>query len=198
MIIRVVERLRDSGFHLGVQSMIGLPGQTEDSVLRDLRKLASLMPAPDGWDFRLYPCLVLEGTELETMYRRGAYRPLEMEEAARSAGAVLLAAERMNFNVIRVGLHESGSLRKSVVAGPYHPAFGEIAMSEKRALSMFGENPVGPWEISSRVISQLTGHGGRGVRRLAELSGLTYDEVRSKLTVIPDIQQKHITKILIP
>jgi histone acetyltransferase (RNA polymerase elongator complex component) len=183
MIIRSAERLRDSGFHIGVQLMIGLPRQTEASVLRDIESLASLTPGASGWDFRLYPCLVLEGTELEAMYRRGDYSPLGLEEAVRSAGLALVTAKRNGFNVIRVGLLESASLRKSVVAGPYHPAFGELAMSESRALSLFGANPRGPWKIPSRAISQLTGHGGRGIRRLAELSGITFSEARKRLVV---------------
>jgi histone acetyltransferase (RNA polymerase elongator complex component) len=184
MIIRVVERLRDNGFHLGVQLMTGLPRQTGEMVLRDIETLASLMQTPGGWDFRLYPCLVLRGTELEAMYKRGEYRPPGLEEAARLAGAALLSAERFGFNVIRVGLHESDSLKKSVAAGPYHPAFGEIAMSEKHALALFEESPRGPWRISSRIVSRLTGHGGRGIARLAELSGITPGEARSRLEII--------------
>ena len=186
MIIRSVKRLRDSGFHVGVQMMIGLPRQTEASVLSDVASLAGLMLDSAGWDFRLYPCLVLEGTELEAMYRRGDYVPLELEEAVRSAGRALTAAERNGFSVIRVGLLESAGLRKSVVAGPYHPAFGELAMSERRALSLFEASPSGPWEIPSRAISQLTGHGGRGIRRLAELAGITFSEARERLVAVSD------------
>jgi histone acetyltransferase (RNA polymerase elongator complex component) len=182
MIIRAIERLRDCGFHLGTQLMIGLPSQTDESVLRDVETLAALMPESGGWDFRLYPCLVLGGTELEAMYRRGEFAPLGLDEAARAAGRVLLAASKKGFNVIRVGLLESVSLKKSVIAGPYHPAFGELAMSERRALEMFESNPRGPWEIPSRFLSQMTGHGGRWIKRLAELAGISREEARSRLT----------------
>jgi histone acetyltransferase (RNA polymerase elongator complex component) len=174
-----VKRLRDNGFHLGIQMMIGLPGQTEDSVMSDISDLASLMPAGEKWSFRLYPCLVLEGTELEAMYRRGEYRPLELEEAARMSGKLMLEAEYRGFNVIRVGLPESESLKKSVLAGPYHPAFGELALSEKTALSLFAQNPQGPWVTERKNISHLTGHGARGIRRLAELSGMKEKEARA-------------------
>ena len=139
------------------------------------------MPEHGGWDFRLYPCLVIEGTELEVMYKRGEYVPLELEDAAQTAGAILLAAERHGFNVIRVGLLESESLKKSVIAGPYHPAFGELAISEKLALSLFDSSPRGPWSIPRRKISQLTGHGARGIRRLSDLTGLTPEEIRPRL-----------------
>ena len=176
-----VTRLRDNGFHLGVQMMIGLPGQTVDSVASDMAALALLMPDGEKWDFRLYPCLVLEGTELETMYRRGEYRPLELDEAARMSGKLILEAERLGFNVIRVGLPESPSLRKSVLAGPYHPAFGELALSEKTALSLFAQNFKGPWTIETKKISHLTGHGARGIKRLAELAGMSEKEARDLL-----------------
>jgi len=179
MIIRVIERLREGGFHIGVQLMMGLPHQSGESVLNDIKTLARIMPESGGADFRLYPCLVIKGTELEAMYKRGEYIPLELEDAVRTAGAILLAAEKHGFNVIRVGLLESENLKKSVIAGPYHPAFGELAISEKLVLSMFDANPCGPWIVPRRNISQLTGHGERGVRRLSELTGMTPEEVRS-------------------
>jgi histone acetyltransferase (RNA polymerase elongator complex component) len=172
--------MRDNGFHLGVQMMIGLPHQTTESATRDMRVLASMMPAGMAWHFRLYPCLVLRGTELEGMYGRGEYEPLSLEDAIIAAGAVIFEAERLGFAVIRVGLLESESLKKSVVAGPYHPAFGELAMSEKRALSLTSENPDGPWTIERQSLSQLTGHGGRGLRRLAEMSGISVREARDR------------------
>lgn len=183
-ITRAVTRIRDNGFHLGVQMMIGLPLQTAESVTRDVRTLASMMPAQDAWHFRLYPCLVLRDTELEGMYRRGEYEPMSLEDGIRAGGAVISEAERLGFTVIRVGLPESKSLKKSVAAGPYHPAFGELAMSEKRALSLISENPGGPWRIESKALSQLTGHGGRGLRRLAEMSGVSEREARERLVVI--------------
>jgi histone acetyltransferase (RNA polymerase elongator complex component) len=184
-ITRAVTRIRDNGFHLGVQMMLGLPRQTTESVTRDARTLASMMPAGGAWHFRLYPCLVLCGTELEKMYGRGEYEPLSLEEGIRAAGAATLEAERLGFNIIRVGLPESESLKKSAVAGPYHPAFGELAMSEKRALSLISENPEGPWTIERKTLSQLTGHGGRGIRRLAEMSGISERESRERVVALP-------------
>jgi hypothetical protein len=118
------------------------------------------------------------------MYGRGEYEPLSLEDGIRAGGTVIFEAERLGFTVIRVGLPESESLKKSVAAGPYHPAFGELAMSEKRALSLRCENPDGPWTIERRALSQLTGHGGRGLRRLAEMSGISEREARERMVVI--------------
>ena len=181
VIIRVAARLRNAGFRIGVQLMTGLPRQTAESVLCDVERLAGVMSGSGGWDFRLYPCLVIKGTELEAMYNRGEYVPLKLEDAVRTAGRILLEAERHSFNVIRIGLIESESLRKSVVAGPYHPAFGELALSEKLALSLLEASPSGPWNLPRRDISQLTGHGGRGIRRLSELAEMPPGEVRARI-----------------
>jgi histone acetyltransferase (RNA polymerase elongator complex component) len=176
---RIITILRDEGFHIGAQTMIGLPGQTFGSAKRDLESLASLMRASVGaaWDFRIYPCLVLRGTELESIYRRGEYAPLALEDAVREAGELLLASDRLGFRAIRVGLLESSSLRESVIAGPYHPAFGELALSERLALEL-AEKGEGPWEIDARKISQITGHGGRGIKRLAALTGFSPEKIR--------------------
>jgi histone acetyltransferase (RNA polymerase elongator complex component) len=175
--------LRDSAFHLGIQTMTGLPGQTFRSAVRDVETIASLMnsAAHEMWDLRIYPCLVLRGTELESLYRRGEYVPLDLEEAIREAGQILAVSCRLGFNAIRVGLLESASLRESVVAGPHHPAFGELALSEKLAIELAAQK--GPWEIGSSKISQLTGHGSRGIRRLAELSGITCETARKLLVI---------------
>jgi histone acetyltransferase (RNA polymerase elongator complex component) len=182
-VTRAVARVRDNGFHVGVQMMIGLPRQTTESVIRDVKTVASMMPDQGAWHFRLYPCLVLRGTELEDMYKRGEYEPLSLEDGIRAGGAVIYEAERIGFTVIRIGLLESESLKKSATAGPHHPAFGELVMSEKRALSLIAENPDGPWKIERRSLSQITGHGGRGLRRLAEMSSISEREARNRLAV---------------
>ncbi|MDL2264396.1 radical SAM protein [Synergistaceae bacterium OttesenSCG-928-I11] len=182
-VLRAIEMLRDAGFHLGVQLMTGLPGQSGESTLRDLDAIAHLMPSGAAWHLRVYPCLVLAGTELEARHRTGVYEPQSLEEAVRSAGAILLRACERGFLPIRVGLLEGGSLRNSVVAGPYHPAFGELARSEMTARALVAENPNGPWRIPKNKISQLTGHNKRGIRRMAELSGIPANQVEAAIFV---------------
>jgi histone acetyltransferase (RNA polymerase elongator complex component) len=184
--------LRDAGFRLGAQIMIGLPGQTAESSMLDVETIASLMTGARGktWDLRIYPCLVLRGTELESLYRTGQYVPLTLEEAVRQTGALLLYSESLGFKAIRVGLLESDALRESVIAGPYHQAFGELALSEKLALDLSSKvsrkgqkDSQKPWEIDPKKISQLTGHGGRGINRLAELTKIPPETVRGLLVI---------------
>jgi histone acetyltransferase (RNA polymerase elongator complex component) len=178
-ILRSAASLRDAGFHLGVQLMTGLPGQSDDSSFRDVDAIAALMPQGGAWHLRVYPCLVLRGTELEVRFWDGNYEPQPLDEAVRCVGALLLRARERGFVPIRAGLQDSGSLRASVVAGPYHPAFGELALSETMALSLVADAPNGPWRVPKHKMSQITGHGGRGLRRIAELSGLPVECVRA-------------------
>ena len=178
-ILCAIETLRDAGFHLGVQLMTGLPGQSGESAIRDIDAMADLMPSGAAWHLRVYPCLVLAGTELEARYRAGTYEPQSLEEAVRTAGAILLRACERGFLPIRVGLLEGGLLRDAVVAGPYHPAFGELARSEMTARALVAESPNGPWRIPKNKISQLTGHNKRGIRRMAELSGIPANQVEA-------------------
>lgn len=176
-IVRAISRVRDAGHHIGVQMMTGLPMQSVESAARDIRALAALMPSGAKWHLRIYPCLVLAGTVLEEMYARGEHSPQTLDEAIASVGALLSLARAEGFVPIRIGLHDSASLRGSVVAGPYHPAFGELAMSEEAALTLAAGSPRGPWTMPRSHISILTGHGRRGARRLAELVGMTVEDV---------------------
>lgn len=179
-IVQAIASLDASGFHLGVQIMIGLPGQESGSSLRCLRTLAALK-GEKKWDLRVYPCLVLRGTKLQNLYDEGRFTPLLPEDAVRQAGRLLLEAETLGFTVTRVGLLNSPSLEDSVIAGPYHPAFGELARGEELVLRLLADNPDGPWKIPGTHISRLTGHGGRGLMRLAELSGISAEKARGKI-----------------
>lgn len=188
-VLDVLLKLKRADFRLGVQIMTGLPGQSRESSISDIKTLAHAKGPDDRWDMRIYPCLVLEGTELERIYMaggqggNGTYTPQTVEEAARDAGRLMLTAERFGFNVIRVGLSDSPSLKRATVAGPYHPAFGEIALSEKSILSLLEKNHKGPWRIDRRKLSRFTGHGKRGIKRLSELTGFSTDEIQSMLHI---------------
>ena len=183
-ILRDLTILRDDSFNIGVQLMIGLPGQTRESSLRDIETLARAK-GPRSWDLRLYPCLVIDGTELAEMMEHGGYRPLSIDDAVAWGGAFLDRALELGFNPIRVGLQESRSLADNVRGGPHHPALGEMIFSEAAALRLTRLSHTGPWTVPHQQISKFTGHGGFGLKRLAELSGLSPDEASNKLKFFP-------------
>lgn len=184
-IIRDIELLMRDGLPIGVQMMAGLPGQSSDSSMADLRRLA-MVKGGESWELRLYPCLVIRGTELERLWRSGAYRPLSVDEAAEWGGRFIDEALTLGFVPIRIGLQETLSLAAEVCAGPHHPALGELILAEADAIRMRREAPEGPWRINKREISRFTGHGAYGIRRLALHTGLSQEEVRSRIVTIEE------------
>lgn len=120
-----VSLLRQYGFAVVLQMMTGLPEQTDESALETARALAALRP--DG--VRLYPTVVVRGTALAERYADGSYRPQSLEEAMALGAKILELFLHSDIPVLRIGLQPSEELAQSVVAGPYHPALGELVKS---------------------------------------------------------------------
>lgn len=112
------------GFVLGLQMMIGLPGDTmqmaEDTAL-EICHLGAV-------ETRIYPCLVIADTDLAKDYERGLYKPLSMEDAVNGTAELFLIFEKHNVKILKAGLHPSSDLQSgsSLIAGPYHPSFREL------------------------------------------------------------------------
>lgn len=122
---QAVSLLRQYGFQVGLQFMVGLPGETMAILRRSAREGVRLHP-----DFiRLYPVLVLEDTKLAAMYRNGTYMPLSMKEAVFRCAYLKRWYEKHHVSVIRTGLQATEELDRgtSCIAGPYHAAMGELA-----------------------------------------------------------------------
>lgn len=122
-----VENLRNANISYGVQMMVGLPGDSLVKTYQTTVDLLSLKPE----SLRIYPCLVLKDTLLETLYLQGAYRPLGLEEAIDWSLIPYVLFANRNIPVIRMGLHASESLQGegAFIAGPFHPGFGEFVVS---------------------------------------------------------------------
>jgi elongator complex protein 3 len=77
-VIRATKLLKDYGFKVYYHWMPGLPGSSPEHDLELSGELFSDDDfRPDG--IKLYPTLVIAGTELETWYRDGCYRPYPMD-----------------------------------------------------------------------------------------------------------------------
>lgn len=125
---RASEQIRRRGFHLGLQMMIGLPHDTYERSRQTVEDIISL-----GADnTRIYPTLVIKGTQLAKLYEMGRYAPLDMATAVSWAKDFYLRFEEAGLTVLRVGLHASEELtpEKSLLAGPYHRSFKELVMTE--------------------------------------------------------------------
>jgi elongator complex protein 3 len=75
-VVRATARLREYGFKVYYHWMPGLPGSSPEMDLELSRVLFSDERfRPDG--LKLYPTMVVEGTELERWYRDGRYQPYD-------------------------------------------------------------------------------------------------------------------------
>ncbi len=129
---RSVERasrlIKDSGIRLGHQMMLGMYGSDPEVDMKTVEDIIALGPEC----VRIYPVVTLKGTRLEKIYSSGEYEPYSVELAAQLAKTAVKKFRAANIEVIRMGLHASEELDEAdgtVVAGPYHPAFGEIVES---------------------------------------------------------------------
>ncbi|MDI9483643.1 MAG: radical SAM protein [Bacillota bacterium] len=120
-------RVKHMGFSLGVQVMIGLPADTLEKSVETSKKLINEKPDMA----RIYPTLVIKGTELESEYALGRYQPLTVSEAVSWCERIIPLYENSGIKVLRIGLQGTNQIRKGgeVLAGPVHPAFGELVYS---------------------------------------------------------------------
>lgn len=119
--------IKEYGFVLGHQIMLGLPGDTFEKDIQTTQK--SMLMKPDI--YRIYPSLVIKNTPMEKMYNAGIYKPYELYEAVKIAKIIYSMLIANNIKVIRVGLQptEEINVGKELIAGPFHPAFRELVES---------------------------------------------------------------------
>ena len=125
---RACELITGAGMRLGGQMMVGLPL----SAPGDERETAEAICRMGASEARIYPTVVFRGTELCSMTEAGSYSPLSIEESVSRTADLLEIFDRHGVRVIRTGLCASESLAApgEIIAGGYHPAIGEMAMSE--------------------------------------------------------------------
>jgi histone acetyltransferase (RNA polymerase elongator complex component) len=123
-VIAASKLIKKRGLRLGLQMMIGLPGDSMEKSIHTASKFIEM----GANDVRIYPTLVINGTALEKLYLKGQYVPLSLDEAIDITTKVLVTFEKSNTNIIRVGLHPSEELlnNKGLIAGPFHVSFREL------------------------------------------------------------------------
>lgn len=171
--------IKQHGLSVGAQLMPGLPDDTRHSSLASLERVISA-----GADFiRIYPAIVLRGTELARLYAAGDYSPLSLEQGVSLCKLILHRAMQAGLPVVRLGLQADDGLNAdTVLAGCWHPSLGQIVSSR-----LYGDL------ISSYVsdgdsvsvschpsrLSDVIGHKRSNLERLAERGVLA--------RVIPDM-----------
>lgn len=176
-----VARLRARGYHIGLQLMVGLPGDDEARAMDTAHRVAALFP-----DFvRIYPTVVLTGSPLARWYARGDYTPWPLSRCVSLVKRMLLLFQEKKIRVIRMGLQATADLDggEGILAGPYHPAFGHLVFSEiyldratalLNAAGISGEmagRTVGI-RVHPRCVSKMRGQKNENIRRLQQQFGL--------------------------
>ncbi len=169
-IIMAAKRIRQAGFSLGMQMMTGLFGDTEEGALYTAQKIIECQPDT----VRIYPTVVLTDTELHRRFLAGEYKPQTLEEAVSLTARLLPLFESAGIRVIRVGLHTLEADR--LVAGPWHPAFGELCQSKillERIVTQLKQNHIPRGEILITVPigkgSAMIGHNKTNIEILKKM-----------------------------
>lgn len=132
---KAAKLISDAGLRLGIQLMMGLPGETENTFLQGVRQAISLNP-----DFiRIYPVVIFHETELMEMFINGKYKPLTLEETIQIGSKALKMLYDNNIPCIRFGLPEDSSASPLERIGPFHPAMKHMVDSRLAYATMYSE-----------------------------------------------------------
>lgn len=162
--------VREAGLELGVQLLPGLPGHGSREWERDVSETVAL--GPDV--LRIYPCLVIRGTELARQWDRGAYHPWSLPGTVERIGRSLPVFWNTGIAVIRIGLAPEQELLHGLVDGPWHPALGTLVRGRALVdiLAVGCKGGLGAGEelrVPARYSGEFWGHRGSNRERLAGL-----------------------------
>lgn len=162
--------LTENGFSVGLQVMVGLPGETASDIRTTAQHLARLRPS----FIRIYPLLVLRDTALYVDFREGRFTPLSLHEAVERASFLYVGALSYDSKVAKMGLTDNEFLKEAVVSGPYHAAFGYLVRSHAFCMAVMAvcrrEGFSGALKISlgNKDIPHLVGYRRSNLARLAD------------------------------
>ena len=159
--------IKEYGFSLGLQMMTGLYGATAESDKKTVEKFIEISPDT----VRIYPTVVLKGTKLCELVESGKYTPETVETAVNNCCEYINLFSENNINVIRVGLHHIDE--SSFVAGPWHPAFSELCMSQsfyRRVILELEKLPFGNYllYVNDKYISAAVGQKRSNIEKFKE------------------------------
>lgn len=170
--------IRWYGFKLGHQMMVGLPESTRLDELNTAKELIKLKPKM----IRIYPVLVIKNTKLEKEYENGSYEPITINQAVETCKELVYLFNKKKIDIIRIGLQntdiikEPDSEESEVVAGPFHPAFGQLVEASiwyDSIVNKIKKFNVKVKEVEIRVneqdVNNVVGHKKENANKLKEL-----------------------------
>ena len=197
--VESVKLLGECGFKVGIQLMPGLPGDSEETFLKTVETVKDL--APDM--VRLYPAIVIRGTELARRYEEKRYTPWGLDETLNICKRSCVELEDSGIPVIRIGLMSSPSLDGEIVAGPWHNALGFLVRSaiHHDRIARFLPVKGGAGGIRLRVprkeIPLVRGYQNQGLRRIEErcatkvVGVIPDDSVRNGQIAVDKVGERH-------
>lgn len=185
---RAARMINESGFELGLQMMTGLYGSSDELDRLTAEEFVKLRPATA----RIYPTIVMRGTRLGELYEAGLYEPQNLNSSIELCAELMTRFEEAGIKVIRVGLHDTPTLRRDMLAGPYHPAFRELCESRimrGRLEELLRDQPKGIYRVAvnPHSRSKLAGQKKANLTALRERGitlHITEDESLKPLEVV--------------
>lgn len=196
--VLAVERCKKAGLQVGTQLMPGLPGSTHAEAMSSLRAALALVPS----FLRIYPAVVIEGTAMAQQWRNGGFTPLSLDSAVDICADMLHECRIAKIPVIRIGLQQDPQLVDNLLAGPYHPAFGQLVRSRlwRRAISATA-TAAAQYVVNPIDLSDAIGHAGENRDWFEDhCPGVT---LKTDQTVVPGSfrvfgRELSLTKLLAP
>lgn len=122
---KAAKLIREFGFELGLQMMVGLYKSDMADEFETIDKIAAIRPNT----VRIYPVVILDGTKLGELYKSGEYSTFSFDEVTEFAAIAMMKFEYEGIKVIKCGLHASEFVERDMLGGFYHPAFRELCES---------------------------------------------------------------------
>ena len=118
--------IKSYGYSLGLQMMTGLYGSDFEKDIETAKRFIQLKPDT----VRIYPTVIMNGTDLACYYQNGSFKPYTLEQSVSLCARLILMFAKADIKIIRLGLHYSDSLVKNSIGNNYHPAFKELCENE--------------------------------------------------------------------
>lgn len=125
-VVKASNLIKKYGFSLGLQIMTGLYGSDFEKDIETANRFIALMPDT----VRIYPTVIIKGTDLERYYKNGLFKPYTLSESVSLCSKLIMMFENAGITIIRLGLHYSDSLVKNSLGDNYHPAFKELCENQ--------------------------------------------------------------------
>lgn len=169
--------IKDYGFKLGLQQMIGLPGDSLEKSIFTAKEFVKLNP----FCVRVYPTLVIEDTKLYDDYKNGDYKALNLDESIEFVSDIMHIYYINNINVIRVGLQPTENINfDGVAAGAFHPAYRQLVESfyiKKSILNYFKNTD----NISDNITIKAS---GKNISNISGQKSANKEELKKTLNIL--------------